>query len=56
MIFWLDDLSIDVSGMLKSPTIIVFLSIFPFLSVSICFMYLDAALLDVYFGFVFFAF
>ena len=30
LIFHLDDLSIDVRGMLKSPTIIVLLSISPF--------------------------
>ena len=31
-----DDLSIAVSGVLKSPTIIVLLSISPFMSVSVC--------------------
>ena len=35
LIFHLDDLSIGVSGVLKSPTIIVFLSISPFMSASI---------------------
>ena len=39
LILSLEDLSIDVSGVLKSPTIIVFPSISPFMSVSICFMY-----------------
>jgi len=39
LIFCFDDLSIGVSGMLKSPTIIVLLSISPFMSVSVCFMY-----------------
>ena len=34
-----DDLSIGVSGVLKSPTIIVLLSIFPFMSVSVCLLY-----------------
>ena len=37
LILCLEDLSIDVSGVLKSPTIIVFLSVSPFMSVSICF-------------------
>ena len=32
LIFFLEDLSIDVSGVLKSPTIIVFPSISPFMS------------------------
>ena len=45
LIFSLDDLYIDVSGVLKSPTIIVFLSISPLLSVSICFIYLSAPIL-----------
>ena len=35
LIFGFDDLSIGVSGMLKSPTIIVLLSISPFMSVSV---------------------
>ena len=34
LIFCFDDLSIGVSGVLKSPTIIVLLSISPFMSVS----------------------
>ena len=38
-IFYLDDLSIDVSEVLKSPTIIGLLSISPFMSVHICFIY-----------------
>ena len=38
-IFCLDYLSIGVSGVLKSPTIIVLLSISPFMAVSICLMY-----------------
>ena len=37
--FCFDDLSIGVSGVLKSPTIVVLLSISPFMSVSICLMY-----------------
>ena len=36
LIFCFDDLSIGVSGVLKFPTIIVLLSISPFMSVSVC--------------------
>ena len=39
LIFCFDDLSIDVSGVLKSPAIIVVLSISLFMSVSVCLMY-----------------
>ena len=39
LIFCFDYLSIGVSGVLKSPTIIVLLSISPFISVSVCLMY-----------------
>ena len=39
LIFCFDDLSPGVSGELKSPTIIVLLSVSPFLSVSVCLMY-----------------
>ena len=39
LILCFDDLSIGVSGVLKSPTIIVLLSISPFMSVSVCLMY-----------------
>ena len=35
LIFCFDDLSIGVNGVLKSPTIIVLLSVSPFLSVSV---------------------
>ena len=35
LIFCFDDLSIGVSGVLKTPTIIVLLSISPFMSVSV---------------------
>ena len=38
-IFCFDDLSIGVSGLLKSPTITVLLSISSFMSVSVCLMY-----------------
>ena len=44
LIFCLEDLSIDMSGILKSPTSIVFPSIFPFMSVSIL-CYLGAYML-----------
>ena len=40
LIFFLDDLSIDVSGVLKFPIIIVLLLISPFMSVNIC-IYVD---------------
>ena len=36
LIFRLEDLSIGVGGLLKSPTIIVLLPISPFMSVSVC--------------------
>ena len=39
LIFCLDDLPIDVSEVLKSPTIIVLLSISPFMSVQSCLIY-----------------
>ena len=39
LIFCFDDLSIGVSGVLKSPTINVLLSISPFMSDSVCLMY-----------------
>ena len=39
LIFCFDDLSIGVSGVLKSPTILVLWSISPFMSVSVCLMY-----------------
>ena len=39
LIFCFDDLSVGVSGVLNSPTIIVLLSISPFMSVSVCIMY-----------------
>ena len=38
LIFHLDDLPINVNMVLKYPTIIVLLSISPFLSVNICFI------------------
>ena len=48
LIFCLEDRYIDVSGVLKSPTIIVFPSISPFMSVSIYCMYLGAPVLGAY--------
>ena len=39
LIFCFDDLSIGMSGLLKSTTIIVFPSISLFMSVSVCLMY-----------------
>ena len=36
--FCFDGLSIGVSGVLKSPTVVVLLSISPFTSVSVCLM------------------
>ena len=39
LIFCFDDLSIGVSGVVKSHTLIVLLSISPFMSVSVCLMY-----------------
>ena len=43
--FSLEDLSSDVSGVLETLTIIVFQSISPFMSVSICFIYLGVPIL-----------
>ena len=48
LIFCLEDLSIDVSGVLKSPTLIEFPSISPFMYVSICCRYLGAPVLGAY--------
>ena len=39
LVFCFDDLSIGVSGVLKSPTIIVLLSISPFMFASVYLMY-----------------
>ena len=39
LLFCFDNLSIGVNGVLKSPTIIVLLSVSPFMSVSVCLMY-----------------
>ena len=48
LIFCLEDLSIFDSGVLKSPTTIVLLSISFFKSSKIFFMYLDAPMLGAY--------
>ena len=39
LVFYFHDLSIGVSWVLKSPPIIVLLSISPFMSVNVCLMY-----------------
>ena len=46
LIFCLEDLSIDVSGVLNSPNIIVFPSISPLMNVSIHFKYLGIPIFD----------
>jgi len=48
LIFCLDDLSISVSGVLKSPTIIVLLLSSPLIVVSICLMYWGVPMLGAY--------
>ena len=48
LIFCLVDLSIGISGVLKSPTVIVLLLISPFILVSICLTYCGAPMLDAY--------
>ena len=45
-IYCLGDLSIDLSGMSKFPAIIVLLSVFLFMSVNICFIYIGAPILS----------
>ena len=44
-IYCLGDLSIDLSGMSKFPVIIVLLSVFLFMSVNICFIYIGTPIL-----------
>ena len=48
LIFCLEDLSIDVSGVLKSPAISVLPSISPFMSVGVCCRYLGVPALGAY--------
>ena len=45
LIFCFDALSIGMSGLLKSPTVIVLLSVSPFMSVSVCLRYWGAPVL-----------
>ena len=52
-IFCLDDLCVDESGILKSPTIIEWPSVSPFVSVNICFIYLGAHFLKRFSLFIF---
>ena len=42
------DMPINVNGVLVSPAVIVFLSLAPFMSVSICIIYLGAPILGAY--------
>ena len=46
--FWLNDLSINVIGMLKFYTVIMLLSISPLIFVNICFIYLVTLMLGTY--------
>ena len=39
LVFYFDDLSFSVRGVLKSPTITMLLSMSPFMSVIVCLMY-----------------
>ena len=48
MVTDLQDLSIDVNGVLKSPTMIAFPLISPFMCVNICCMYLGAPIFGAY--------
>ena len=48
LVLCLEDKSIDVSGVLKSPDIIVLLLISPFKAVSSCLIYWDDPMLDAY--------
>ena len=48
LIFYLEDLSIDVNGVLKSLTMIILPSVSPFLSVNICCMCLGAPIFGAY--------
>ena len=53
LIFYFDDLSIGVSGVLKSPTVAVLLSISPFMSVSVCLLCSCVGCIDIYYCYVF---
>ena len=48
LFFCLDDLSIHMNGVLKSPTIIVLLTVFPFIAGRICLVYWAAFILGAY--------
>ena len=48
LVFCLEDLSTDVRGVLRSPTMIVFSSISPFVSVHMCCMYPGAPICGAY--------
>ena len=48
LIFCLNDLPIGVSGVLKSPTVSVFLLISPFMAVSIYLIYCGVPMLGAY--------
>ena len=48
LVFCLEDLSIDVSEVLRSSIVIIFPSVSPFGSVSICFMHLGTPILGTY--------
>ena len=48
LIFCLNDVSIDVSGVLKSPTVSLLLLISLLRPVNICFMYCGAPILGAY--------
>ena len=48
LIFHLEDLPIDVGGVFKFSTMIVYPSVSGFMSVSICCTYLDAPILGAY--------
>ena len=56
LISCLDDLSIDVNGVQRSPALIVLLSISPFMSINIYFIYLGTFLLDAYISIQFISF
>ena len=48
LIFCLENLSIDVSGVLKSPIIMVSFFISPLVSVNVCLMHCGASILATY--------
>ena len=48
LIFQVEDLSNNTNGVLRSPIIAVFLSVYPFMFVSICFIYLGSSMLGAY--------